>query len=109
MRNSLTVECHKLNGKLFIGTVNFSESKTKIFIDGLRLDTNLLESVKISFNICPVVTFKLKSEINKSAKIINQEFNFTRIYHSKKELITDTIECKVVGIKKITTTIIMQN
>ena len=64
MKNSLTVECQKMNGKSFIGTVNYSESKTKIFKDGQGLDINLLETVKISFNKCPVVTFKLKSEIN---------------------------------------------
>ena len=31
MTNTITVECQKLNGQLFNGTVNFSEAKTKIF------------------------------------------------------------------------------
>ena len=48
MRNVITVECQKLNGKSFIGTVNFSEAKTKIFQDGIGLDAGLLESVKLS-------------------------------------------------------------
>ena len=60
MRDVITVECQKLNGKQFIGTVNFSEAKMKIFKDGLGLDAGLLETVKINFTKCPVVTFKLK-------------------------------------------------
>ena len=30
LRNTITVECQKLNGKLFNGTVNFSKAKIKI-------------------------------------------------------------------------------
>ena len=50
MTNTITVECQKLNGKPFIGTVNFSEAKNKIFKDGLGLDVGLLDVVKISFS-----------------------------------------------------------
>ena len=50
MTNTITVECQKLNGKPFIGTVNYSEAKIKIFQDGLGLDANLLGTVKIGFN-----------------------------------------------------------
>ena len=60
MRDVITVECQKFNGNQFIGTVNYSEAKIKIFQDGLGLDAGLLGTVKISFNKCPVVTFKLK-------------------------------------------------
>ena len=77
MRNSITVECQKLNGKPFIGTVNFNETKIKIFKDGLGLDVGLLGTVKISFNKCPVVTFKLKSKINIKSSIKNSHFEFT--------------------------------
>ena len=45
MRDVITVECQKLNGKQFIGTVNFSEAKIKIFQDGLGLDGGLLGTV----------------------------------------------------------------
>ena len=48
---------------LFNGTVNFSEAKIKIFKDGLGINTDLLASVKNSYNKCPVITFKLNSEI----------------------------------------------
>ena len=98
MRDSITIECQKLNGKLFNGTVNFSEVKIKMFEDGLGLDAGLLETVKINFNKCPVVTFKLKSKINVPLSIKNQQFDFTRIYHSKGILKTDSINCKVMGI-----------
>ena len=64
MKDIITVECHKLNGKLFNGKVNYIETKTKIFQDGLGLDPNLISSVQIYFNKCPIITFKLKSKIN---------------------------------------------
>ena len=64
MRDVITVECQQLNGKQFIGAVNFSKANTKIFQDGLGLDAGLLGTVKIGFNKYPIVTFKLKSKIN---------------------------------------------
>ena len=66
--------------KQFIGTVNFSEAKEKIFKDGLGLDAGLLGTVKITFNKCPVVTFKLKSKINVTHGIKNQQPKFSRTY-----------------------------
>ena len=59
MRDTITVECQKLNGRMFNGTVNFSEAKDNIFQVGLGLDTGLLGSVKITFKKCPVISFKL--------------------------------------------------
>ena len=53
-----------MNGQLFNGKINFTEAKIKIFQDGLGLNANLLSTVKINFNKCPNVTFKLKSKIN---------------------------------------------
>ena len=47
MKDTITVECQKLNGKIFTGTVNYSEAKMKVFQEGLDLDANLLGSVKI--------------------------------------------------------------
>ena len=61
MRNVITVECQKLNGKSFIGTVNYSEAKIKIFQDGMGLDVGLLETVKIHFNN---VSVQSNSKIN---------------------------------------------
>ena len=36
MKDNITVECQKLNGKQFVGTVNFSEAKVKIFQNGIQ-------------------------------------------------------------------------
>ena len=49
-KDTITVRCHKLNGKPFNGTVNFSEAKTKVFQNGLGLDANLLSTVHVSYN-----------------------------------------------------------
>ena len=46
------------------------------------------------------MTFKLNTKINVASKIKKQLFNFTRVYHSKGELQTDSIECKVLGINR---------
>ena len=59
MKNIIIVECQKLNGILFNGTINFSEAKIKIFKDGLGLDTALLATVRISFNLS-LNSFKIK-------------------------------------------------
>ena len=56
-------------------------------------------SVKITFNKCPVINYKLKLEINVATSIKNPLFNFSRTYHSKKVLVTDKIDCKVIGIE----------
>ena len=83
MQDIITVECNKLNGKLFNGTVNFSEAKTKIFQDGLGLDANLLGTVQIKFNKCPVITFKLKSK-NFSHKIKHANLKCTNNQFGKQ-------------------------
>ena len=43
--------------------------------------------------------FKLKSKINVTLSIRKKIFEFTRIYHSKGKQITDTVECKAIGIR----------
>ena len=75
------------------------KAKIKIFKDGLGLDPVLLSGVKLTFNKCPVVTYKLHSKINVATSIKNKLFNFTRTYHSKGKLKTDTIDCKILGIE----------
>ena len=57
--------------------------------------------MKINFNKCPVITYKLKSRVNVNLLVRNKLFTFTRIYHSKGELRTDTIECRAIGIGTI--------
>ena len=78
MKDTITIECRKLNDKPFLGTVNFSEAKLKNFQDGLGLNSCLLNGVNITFNKCPVVTFKLHSKININLCIKNPSFSFTR-------------------------------
>ena len=45
-----------------------------------------------------MVSFKLKSKINVSLSIKNQNFEIKRIYKSKGILNTDSIKCKVLGV-----------
>ena len=47
------------------------------------------------------MTYELNTEINVASEIKSQLFNFTRIYHSKGVLNTDTVECKVIGITPV--------
>ena len=78
MKDIITVECQKLNGKIFNGSVNFSKAKIKVVQDGLGLNPGLLGSVKIIHNKCPIITFKLKSKVNVALSINNEIFEFTR-------------------------------
>ena len=50
LRDVLTIECQKLNGEDFKGTITYTEATVKIFQQGLGLSTDILHSVKMSFN-----------------------------------------------------------
>ena len=95
MRDTITVECQKLNGRMFIGTVNFSEAKVKIFQVGLGLDTGLLGSVKITFNKCPVISFKLykvgRNLLVNRFKTLNNKIDYSWFNDSFKSF---KIKCK---------------
>ena len=99
LREHITVECPIINKSTFRSTINYTEAKEKIFIKGLGLSQSLLSSVKMTFNKHPSVHFKLKKGIDITT-LPNPNFNIERKYHSAGTLITDVIQCKVMGMPR---------
>ena len=103
MRDVLTIECPKINGLPFRGSITYTEAKY-IFSDILRLTPNLVHSIKISFNKCRVITYKLTEQMDMDSLSDTINFNLERAYHSGDEEKIDQIECKIIGIRKPRTT-----
>ena len=100
LRKAITVECPRLNESAFRSTINYTEAKGNIFQNGLALPTNLLSSVRMTFNKYPAIHFKLNKEIDVNT-IVNPIFAIEGRYHSGGIFIIDKIQCKVVGLPKI--------
>ena len=75
-----------MNVAPFTGTVNYSEAKNKVFINGLGLNPAILSSVKLSFRKFPILTFKLNETIIIENLISNEHFTIEKKYHSKGSL-----------------------
>ena len=63
MRDVINVECSKINGELFKGTITYTEATIKIAQNILGLCPNDLHSIKMSFNKCRVILFKLMKQL----------------------------------------------
>ena len=100
LRDVLTVECLKLNGEDFKGTITYTEATMKIFQQGLGLSASILHSVKMSFNKCRIVSFKLKKQINIDELVEMENFEMKRSYMQDNNIKTDVISCRIVGIRK---------
>ena len=101
MRDDLIVQCQTINGKPFKGTVTFKEAKHEIFQGKLGYEQTLLHSIRTTFNGCPVIKFKLKSQINIDDLASVEHFDFERRYFIGKEPRTDIIHCRVMGIRSM--------
>ena len=80
LRDVLTVECLKLNGDDFKGTITYTEATVKIFQQELGLSSEILHAVKMSFNKCRIVSFKLKEKINIDELVEKENFEMKRSY-----------------------------
>ena len=50
LRDVLTIECQKINGEDFKGSITYTEATVKIFQQALELPTDVIHSVKMSFD-----------------------------------------------------------
>ena len=98
LRDDLVVQCQTINGKPFRGTVTFKEAKF-IFEDKLGYERSLLHSIRTYFNGCPVIKFKLNQQINIDDLVSVEYFELERKYSIGKETKTDTIQCRIMGIR----------
>ena len=104
LRDVLTVECHKINGQDFKGTITYTEATVKIFQQELGLSTEILHSVNMSFGKYRTVSFKLKKQINIDEMHEKENFEMKRSYIKDNLIQTDVISCKIVGIRRPRTT-----
>ena len=104
MRDLLTVECQKINGEEFKGTITYTEAAVKIFQQELGLQADVLHSIKMSFNKFRTISFKLKKQIDIDELIEKENFEMKRSYMEGNQIKTDVISCKIVGIRKPRTT-----
>ena len=98
------MECHKINGQDFKGTITYTEATVKIFQQELGLSTEILHSVNMSFGKYRTVSFKLKKQINIDEMHEKENFEMKRSYIKDNLIQTDVISCKIVGIRRPRTT-----
>ena len=100
MRDVLTVECSKINGKDFKGTITYTEATVKIYQDKFGLQADNLHSIKMSFSTCRVVSFKLRSQINIDEMAEKEAFTIERCFMEGDEIKRHEITCKLTEIRK---------
>ena len=77
MRDLLIVECSKINGNEFKGTITYTEAMVKIYQQKLGLPVENLHAIKMSYSTCRVVTFKLENKIKIDEMLDREEFNLS--------------------------------
>ena len=99
LRDDLIIQCQTINDKPFKGTITFKEAKFAIFEGKLGYEHSLLHSIRMSFNGCPVIKFKLNSQVDIDDLIGVEHFDFERSYPFGNGTKTDVIHCRVMGIR----------
>ena len=95
-RNVVTVEILWINGEDYKGTVRPREAKVAVYETALGLDLNNLHGIDIEFRGHPVISYRLKTQINVDEKFgLTDRFCYNRIVGEK----TDKIEGKIRGVR----------
>ena len=77
-RDVLTVDIWSVDGVDFKGVVRPNEAKAEIFVKALNQRRDNLHGIKIEFQGHPVVTFRLKTQINVDVEFQDDKFTFHR-------------------------------
>jgi hypothetical protein len=99
MRDDITVEVQTMNGRPFKGSITIDEARNGIFAGCMDLNPRLLHGIRFRFSTFPVIKYKLKQQINLDDLHPLEYFIFKRQYTLKGREVTDTFECKIVGIR----------
>ena len=89
LRDVLTIECQKMNGEDFKGTISYTEATVKIFQQELGFSIDIIHSVKMSFNKFRMVSFKLKKQVNIDELADKENFEMKRSYIVRSDVLTD--------------------
>ena len=88
------------DGTNYNGTVTMTEAKHAIYQDGLGYtDFKNFDGVRFSFKGIRLVTFKLKEQIDIDRLIDKQYFDVKRTFKRNGKLESNTIKCKIRGIR----------
>ena len=95
-RNVVTVEILWINGEDYKGTVRPREAKVAVYETALGLDLNNLHGIDIEFRGHPVISYRLKTQINVDLKFgLTDRFCYNRTVGER----TDKIEGKIRGVR----------
>ena len=94
-RDVVMVDVLTANGQEFKGTIKHKEATKDIYQKALGLDRENLHGLKIEFRGHPVISFRLRSQINIDTAFTTDGFSFTRKM-GEEEIV---IEGKVRGVR----------
>ena len=78
MRDKVTVDIFKIGDQQFKGTIKLKEAKTKIYKEAMGLPRDNLHAIEIEFRGHPVITYRLKKQINVDQTFESDLVTFTR-------------------------------
>ena len=94
MRDRLTIDILKIDED-FKGTITPIEAKNLIYQETLGLERSLLHGMDISFKGHPVITFRLREQINVDTFFESEDFVFERDSSSGRSI----LEGKIWGLR----------
>ena len=94
-RDVVMVDVLTANGQNFKGTIKHKEATKDIYQKALGLDRENLHGLEIEFRGHPVISFRLRSQINIDTAFTTDGFSFTRTM-GEEEVV---IEGKVRGVR----------
>ncbi len=78
MRDRITVDILQIDENDFKGTISPIEAKNLIYINTMGLDRKLLHGLDISCKGHPVITYRLREQINIDTTFESEDFVFER-------------------------------
>jgi hypothetical protein len=100
MRQEIVVMFEKLNGEILRGSITPQEAKHEIYKNCLGfVDFSNFDGVRSGYRNGPVAVFKLKTAINVDELLPVQYFDYKRSASRQGITITDTISCKIMGLR----------
>jgi hypothetical protein len=86
MRDQIMVDILKIDENDFKRAISPIEAKNLIYVNTLGLDRNLLHGLDISFKGHPVITYRLREQINVDTTFESEDFVFERDSGSGRSL-----------------------
>jgi hypothetical protein len=100
MGQEIEVHFLTINGEKFTGSITHQEAKHVIFKDCLEFgDFSNFGGARIGYRGAPTITFLLKSAINVDELYHLQNFDFIRKSSRQGRSHSDTIRCKIIGLR----------